>query len=74
MQVIAVRTWTGTTTVYDLSVSDLRTYYVSVGGTPVLVHNEDGGGLYSPPRTQRKDPDPSRSCGPRGGTRAGRRP
>ncbi|WP_433042736.1 RHS repeat-associated core domain-containing protein [Dactylosporangium sp. CS-033363] len=39
VQVSAVRTWTERTTVYNLTVDDLETYYVSAGGTQVLVHN-----------------------------------
>jgi RHS repeat-associated protein len=38
-KVVAVRTWTGLHDMRDLTVADLHTYYVLVGTTPVLVHN-----------------------------------
>jgi hypothetical protein len=31
--------WTETATVYNLTVTDIHTYYVIAGSTPVLVHN-----------------------------------
>ncbi|MFF3642186.1 RHS repeat-associated core domain-containing protein [Streptomyces sp. NPDC002564] len=40
VQIGAVRRWTvSQATVHNLSVADLRTYYVLAGATPVLVHN-----------------------------------
>ena len=42
VQVTAVQRWTALdATVHNLSVSDLHTYYVLAGATPVLVHNCD---------------------------------
>ncbi|MCY0944083.1 polymorphic toxin-type HINT domain-containing protein [Streptomyces antarcticus] len=44
VQVKAVeRRWALSATVYNLTVSDLHTYYVLAGATPVLVHNCGGG-------------------------------
>jgi hypothetical protein len=37
--VVSVRTFTGTETMYDLTVDEVHTYYVEAGDTPVLVHN-----------------------------------
>ncbi|WP_235439244.1 ricin-type beta-trefoil lectin domain protein [Streptomyces yangpuensis] len=43
VQVASVRKWaTQKTTVHNLTVSDLHTYYVLAGATPVLVHNCGG--------------------------------
>ncbi|MGY3678329.1 RHS repeat-associated protein [Streptomyces sp. TE33382] len=39
VQITAVTHHTTTTTVYNLTVADLHTYYVLAGETPVLVHN-----------------------------------
>ncbi|MBW8801332.1 MAG: Rhs family-like protein, partial [Streptomyces sp.] len=41
VQVTAVRAWTQTATVNNLTVSSTHTYYVLAGATPVLVHNCD---------------------------------
>ncbi|MGW7363764.1 RHS repeat-associated core domain-containing protein [Streptomyces sp. NPDC054841] len=38
-QISTVRARTETTTVYNVTVDDLHTYYVLAGATPVLVHN-----------------------------------
>ncbi|MFG1606771.1 LamG-like jellyroll fold domain-containing protein [Actinoplanes sp. NPDC049265] len=35
----STRAWTENTTVYNLTVDELHTYYVEAGNTPVLVHN-----------------------------------
>ncbi|MFJ2257723.1 polymorphic toxin-type HINT domain-containing protein [Streptomyces sp. NPDC087844] len=44
VQIGAVKRWTApTATVHNLTVSDLHTYYVLAGATPVLVHNCGGG-------------------------------
>ncbi|MBO0884304.1 MAG: ParB N-terminal domain-containing protein, partial [Mycobacterium sp.] len=37
--VMTVRTWTGLTGMYDLTVATTHTFYVLVGGVPLLVHN-----------------------------------
>ena len=37
--VTAVRNYHATATTYDLTVTELHTYYVSAGTTPILVHN-----------------------------------
>ncbi|WP_306321769.1 MULTISPECIES: polymorphic toxin-type HINT domain-containing protein [unclassified Streptomyces] len=43
VQVTAVKRWTAQrATVHNLTVSDLHTYYVLAGGTPLLVHNIGG--------------------------------
>ncbi|WP_344825912.1 LamG-like jellyroll fold domain-containing protein [Actinocorallia longicatena] len=39
VKIDAVRTWTQNTTVHNLSVATVHTYYVLAGPTPVLVHN-----------------------------------
>jgi RHS repeat-associated protein len=39
VQVTAIQTWTEVTTVHNLSVEDLETFYVGAGGTTILVHN-----------------------------------
>jgi RHS repeat-associated protein len=39
IQVTAVRQWNETATVHNLTVSDVHTYYVLAGDTPILVHN-----------------------------------
>ncbi|MEU1118401.1 MULTISPECIES: polymorphic toxin-type HINT domain-containing protein [unclassified Streptomyces] len=45
IQITSVARWTQTAGVYNLTVSDLHTYYVLAGETPVLVHNCNTGGL-----------------------------
>ncbi|MGW4049555.1 polymorphic toxin-type HINT domain-containing protein [Streptomyces sp. NPDC004779] len=42
VQVDAVKRWTQTTRVHNLTVADIPTYYVLAGRTPVLVHNCGG--------------------------------
>ncbi|MHC5902501.1 polymorphic toxin-type HINT domain-containing protein [Streptomyces sp. S6] len=43
VQIVAVERWTAqASAVHNLTVSDVHTYYVSVGTTPVLVHNCNG--------------------------------
>ncbi|WP_405597774.1 polymorphic toxin-type HINT domain-containing protein [Streptomyces sp. NBC_01410] len=44
VQISAVQRWTQQSTVHNLTVSDLHTYYVLAGVTPVLVHNTGGNG------------------------------
>ncbi|MFE3559405.1 ricin-type beta-trefoil lectin domain protein [Streptomyces sp. NPDC059193] len=45
VQITGINRWTAhATTVHNLTVADLHTYYVLAGETPVLVHN--AGGLY----------------------------
>ena len=39
VQITAVRRWSQPATVYNLTVTDIHTYYVLAGDTPVLVHN-----------------------------------
>ncbi|GKQ41208.1 HINT domain-containing protein [Streptomyces sp. A012304] len=39
LQIGAVEAWTAKATVHNLTVTDVHTYYVVVGATPVLVHN-----------------------------------
>ncbi|MDG4756613.1 polymorphic toxin-type HINT domain-containing protein [Micromonospora sp. WMMD710] len=39
VQITAVRRWTQSARVYNLSVTEIHTYYVVAGTTPVLVHN-----------------------------------
>ncbi|MEU7342471.1 polymorphic toxin-type HINT domain-containing protein [Streptomyces bacillaris] len=39
VQITAIKRWTETATVHNLTVADLHTYYVLAGATPVLVHN-----------------------------------
>ncbi|MBB5495728.1 colicin E3/pyocin S6 family cytotoxin [Nocardiopsis metallicus] len=39
VQVSGVKSWEESTTVYNLTVQDINTYYVLAGDTPVLVHN-----------------------------------
>lgn len=41
VQVTAVERWTQRATVHNLTVTDLHTYYVLAGRTPVLVHNSN---------------------------------
>lgn len=41
-QITAIQRWTQNTTVHNLTVSNLHTYYVLAGATPVLVHNCNG--------------------------------
>ncbi|MFI8072998.1 ricin-type beta-trefoil lectin domain protein [Streptomyces sp. NPDC086033] len=42
VQVTAVKAWTQTATVNNLTVSSTHTYYVLAGGVPILVHNSNG--------------------------------
>lgn len=42
LQVVATRTYKKSGLVYDLTVGDLHTFYVAVGGSNVLVHNSGG--------------------------------
>ncbi|WP_180268898.1 polymorphic toxin-type HINT domain-containing protein [Streptomyces sp. Ru87] len=42
LEVTAVRQWSEWTSVRNLTVADLHTYYVRAGKTPVLVHNSNG--------------------------------
>ncbi|MFF5505894.1 polymorphic toxin-type HINT domain-containing protein [Streptomyces roseolus] len=43
VQISKIKRWTSpSATVYNLSVSNLHTYYVLAGETPVLVHNSNG--------------------------------
>ncbi|MFD3682358.1 polymorphic toxin-type HINT domain-containing protein [Streptomyces sp. NPDC058613] len=52
VQVAAVKRWESPqTTVYNLTVTDLHTYYVLAGATPVLVHNCPTAGTGKAPRT-----------------------
>ncbi len=39
VQITAVKRWTQTATVHNLTVANIHTYYVLAGATPVLVHN-----------------------------------
>jgi hypothetical protein len=41
VQVSAVKRWTATTRVHNLTVDELHTYYVLAGGQAVLVHNDN---------------------------------
>ncbi|MPY52918.1 hypothetical protein FPZ41_31900 [Streptomyces sp. K1PN6] len=45
VQITAVERWTAAATVHNLTVSDLHTYYVLAGATPVLAHNVNEGDL-----------------------------
>ncbi|WP_406177937.1 ricin-type beta-trefoil lectin domain protein [Streptomyces sp. NBC_00996] len=46
VQITAIERWTAqTSTVHNLTVDDLHTYYVLAGATPVLVHNCNGATL-----------------------------
>ncbi|WP_327007722.1 polymorphic toxin-type HINT domain-containing protein [Dactylosporangium sp. NBC_01737] len=49
--VAAVRNYVGAAEMRDLTVEDLHTYYVVVGGEPVLVHNVDLNALNACPGT-----------------------
>ncbi|MDG4832662.1 polymorphic toxin-type HINT domain-containing protein [Solwaraspora sp. WMMD1047] len=42
VQITAVREWTETRTVHNLTIDDIHTYHVLAGNTPVLVHNCGG--------------------------------
>ncbi|MFB7429628.1 polymorphic toxin-type HINT domain-containing protein [Streptomyces hydrogenans] len=42
-EVVGVRAYSARHVTYNLTVSDLHTYYVLAGSTPVLVHNENEG-------------------------------
>ncbi|MFJ3841053.1 polymorphic toxin-type HINT domain-containing protein [Streptomyces sp. NPDC090054] len=42
VQVTAVKRWTSSASVHNLTVADLHTYHVLAGATPVLVHNCGG--------------------------------
>ncbi|MFF5253846.1 RHS repeat-associated core domain-containing protein [Streptomyces leeuwenhoekii] len=45
VKITAVQPWTAiSTTVHNLTVTDIHTYYVLAGETPVLVHNSNGKG------------------------------
>lgn len=47
VQVSAVKAWTAQDrTVHNLTVGDLHTFFVLAGGTPVLVHNANGCGVW----------------------------
>ncbi|GAA2230309.1 polymorphic toxin-type HINT domain-containing protein [Streptomyces indiaensis] len=47
VQVSAVRAWTAQgLTVHNLTVGDLHTFHVLAGGTPLLVHNANGCGVW----------------------------
>ncbi|MGW6746257.1 polymorphic toxin-type HINT domain-containing protein [Streptomyces sp. NPDC055025] len=46
VQITAVTRWTQQSTVHNLTVADIHTYYVVAGATPVLVHNCDTVDLY----------------------------
>ncbi|WP_307624200.1 polymorphic toxin-type HINT domain-containing protein [Streptomyces sp. V3I7] len=49
VQITAVKRWTVLrATVHNLTVSDLHTYYVLAGATPVLVHNSGGAACKGP--------------------------
>ncbi|MFE4665117.1 RHS repeat-associated core domain-containing protein [Streptomyces sp. NPDC056734] len=51
VQITAVERWTATdATVHNLTVSDLHTYYVVAGVTPVLVHNCNVVSIYRTPK------------------------
>ncbi|MCP3822005.1 polymorphic toxin-type HINT domain-containing protein [Streptomyces sp. A3M-1-3] len=41
IQITAIKRWTQQATVHNLTVSNLHTYYVLAGETPVLVHNSN---------------------------------
>ncbi|WP_405986834.1 polymorphic toxin-type HINT domain-containing protein [Streptomyces sp. NBC_00872] len=43
VQITAITRWTQQSTVHNLTVADIHTYYVLAGTTPVLVHNQDIG-------------------------------
>ncbi|RKT02186.1 intein/RHS repeat-associated protein [Streptomyces sp. 3211.6] len=45
VQISAVKRWTTSATVRNLTVADFHTYYVVAGSTPVLVHNCNGATL-----------------------------
>ncbi len=45
LEVVDVHEWTQQQQVHNLTVEGLHTYYVRVGDSPVLVHNENRGGL-----------------------------
>jgi RHS repeat-associated protein len=53
VRVVKVDTWTVPTTVVNLTIADIHTYYVLAGTTPVLVHN-CGGVSFSPGQLQKK--------------------
>ncbi|MEU7244916.1 polymorphic toxin-type HINT domain-containing protein [Streptomyces sparsogenes] len=42
VRITAVKHWTQQAKVHNLTITDLHTYYVLAGATPVLVHNCDG--------------------------------
>ncbi|MEZ7006370.1 ricin-type beta-trefoil lectin domain protein [Streptomyces sp. AD55] len=51
VQITAIDRWTAhTTAVHNLTVSDLHTYHVLAGATPVLVHNCNGVSIYRTPK------------------------
>lgn len=45
IQITAVKHWTQQATAHNLTITDLHTYYVLAGATPVLVHNCNRAGL-----------------------------
>ncbi|MFJ4808987.1 polymorphic toxin-type HINT domain-containing protein [Streptomyces longwoodensis] len=60
VQITAIQRWTQQSRVHNLTVSDLHTYYVLAGQTPVLVHNSGGCptvGLLSPSHQAIGDPN-----------------
>lgn len=57
VQISAVQRWTQQSTVHNLTVSDLHTYYVLAELTPLLVHNVGG-------RSGRSDPEQVCPIGP----------
>ncbi|WP_435212528.1 RHS repeat-associated core domain-containing protein [Streptomyces sp. bgisy034] len=68
VQITAVRSWSQHKDVYNLTINDLHTYYVQVGETSALVHNEsfkvcrvfevDSHGVATPRyKLRKKDPD-----------------
>ncbi|MFE4173619.1 hypothetical protein ACFRR7_16455 [Streptomyces sp. NPDC056909] len=42
VQITAITRWTQQSTVHNLTVANIHTYYVLAGDTPVLVHNSRG--------------------------------
>ncbi|MFI7658635.1 RHS repeat-associated core domain-containing protein [Micromonospora parva] len=45
VRIASVRNYTGAQYMHNLTISDIHTYYVMAGDTPVLVHNTNGCGL-----------------------------
>ncbi|KPI17800.1 RHS repeat-associated core domain containing protein-containing protein [Actinobacteria bacterium OV450] len=52
VEVVRTQTYEARQPTYNLTVSDLHTYYVIAGATPVLVHNDDGSGMIGANGTQ----------------------